>query len=86
MIPETRPGLFGNQSQPWCIGTIYVRALVSPKPPAKSSKNNQKDLTTIDMKFRLQPIMTPAVISLKIKIKIKDQSIDRKNLKCKDLD
>ena len=65
MIPETRPGLLGNQSQPWCIGAIYVKALVSPNPPAKRIKKSQKDLTTIDMKFRLQPIITPAVISLK---------------------
>ena len=63
-MPETSPGLSGNQSQPWCIGTIYVKELQMPKPPEKRIKNSQNDLTAIDMKIRLQPIMTPIEISL----------------------
>ena len=50
-----------------------------PKPPEKRIKNSQNDLTAIDMKIRLQPIMTPIAISLAQKATIIRTGIENKN-------
>ena len=66
MMPLTKPGLFGNHSQPWCIGTVYVSPLEKPNPIAKRQRKLLKFWAIrADISIIVKPIIAPIEINLK---------------------
>ena len=86
MIPETRPGLEGNQSHPLCMGTMYVSPFVMPKPTEKRNKKAQKLPIAKRQadRFITRPIEAPKAIRLKKHIRNKNEHLQlRIQLDCK---
>ena len=74
-MPEISPGLFGNQSHPCYIGTIYVKPLQTPNPTEKVNMKAKKLSITTDIAIIDKPIEAPIAISLHNKIQSQTRSI-----------